>query len=299
MPESGKKVVLAVDDEEFNLDIIEEYLMTVDIDAVRADNGDQALSILHNHPQRFSAVLLDRTMPGIDGLDVLSTIKADVGLSHIPVIMQTGRATRDDMLEGLNAGAHYYVCKPYDRQTLVEIVSAAIRDFEQYTDVQDNLERAVETLKMMDRGVFYYSTLDEGRNLAAIMAKACPDPDAVVFGLTELMVNAVEHGNLGIGYDEKSRLNADNEWENEVTRRLSQSSNRDKYVTITFERNDEGISFLIEDQGDGFDWEQYMEMSPARVFDTHGRGIAMARMLSFDKIEYLGKGNRVSVTIAK
>lgn len=44
----------------------------------------------------------------------------------------------------------------------------------------------------------------------------------------------------------------------------------------------------ITDQGEGFAWERYLEMDPSRAFDTHGRGIAMARMISFDSVEYRG-----------
>jgi hypothetical protein len=53
----------------------------------------------------------------------------------------------------------------------------------------------------------------------------------------------------------------------------------------------------IKDQGDGFDFEKYLDMDPARAFDTHGRGIAMSRMLSFDSLDYRGCGNEVEVTV--
>ena len=56
---------------------------------------------------------------------------------------------------------------------------------------------------------------------------------------------------------------------------------------------------LISDQGDGFDWQPYLDIDLSRIFDTHGRGIAMARGLSFDQVEFLGKGNQVRVTVLK
>lgn len=296
--EHQKKIVLAVDDEVFNLEIIEDYLSEVDIETVSVGDGAQAISLLQEFPQRFSTVLLDRMMPDVDGMEVLSIIKSDDRLNHIPVIMQTAKADRESMLEGLNAGAHYYVSKPYDKQTLVAIVSTAVRDYQHYIHIQDSLKQAAQTLRMMDNGVFRFKSLDEGRSLAAILANACPNSDDVILGLTELMINAVEHGNLGIGYEEKSRLNASDEWEGEVKRRLASPLNQDKSVSIEFSRNNDEITFLIVDQGEGFDWGQYMEISPKRVFDSHGRGIAMANLISFDQIEYLGAGNRVCVTVS-
>lgn len=294
------KTVLAVDDELANLELIEEYLYDVGIETVSVGDGVKALDILKEQPQRFSAVLLDRMMPGIDGIEVLSRIKADDRLNHIPVIMQSGKVGKDNMLEGLIAGAHYYVAKPYDKQTLSAIVSAAVRDHQDYTYIKNNLKQTTsttQTLKLMDHAIFRFKSLNEGKNLAVLLANACPNTDDVTLGLTELMINAVEHGNLGIGYEEKSRLNMNDDWEREISRRLTLPTNKDKFVSIEFRRTDKAITFLIADQGKGFDWVEYMEMSPMRVFDSHGRGIAMANSISFDNIEYLGSGNEVSVTV--
>jgi anti-sigma regulatory factor (Ser/Thr protein kinase) len=150
---------------------------------------------------------------------------------------------------------------------------------------------------MMDKGKFTFQTLEEARNLAALLANACSDADHVVLGLTELMVNAVEHGNLGISYAEKTRLNALGEWESEVERRLKMPENASRRAIVQFERKENRIRFIILDQGAGFEWENYLDLSPDRAFDSHGRGIAMARSISFDQIEFRGNGNEVSVTV--
>ncbi len=293
-----KPVVLAVDDELFNLEIIKEYLSEIDIETVCVESGELALMQLRESPQRFSAVLLDRMMPGIDGIDVLKKIKADENINHLPVIMQTAKAGKDCMLEGLNAGAHYYLSKPYDQQTLVAIISTAIRDYQRFNHIQKNLEQSAQTLKLMDKGEFSFKSLDEARCLSGLLAKACHKSDSLVFILTELMINAVEHGNLGISYSEKSALIADEKWENEVSHRLALPENINKYVTIKFNRNTKEIVFLITDQGTGFDWQQYMEVSPNRAFDSHGRGIAMANSISLNQIEYLEAGNKVRITVS-
>ena len=293
----NRPAILVVDDELFNLELIKEYLLDEDVELVCVDRGEKALSILHESPERFSAVLLDRMMPGIDGMEVLSKIKADDDLKQLPVIMQTAKTGKDHMLEGLNAGAHYYLSKPYSQQTLVTIVATAVRDYQNYLNIQDSLKQTTQTLKMMCKGEFSFQSLSEARNLAALLANACPKPDSVMLGLTELMINAVEHGNLGITYEDKSKLNLEGEWENEVARRLELPLNIDKYVTIEFSRNDNEITFLIVDQGKGFNWNKYMNICPERAFDSHGRGIAMANSISFDQINYLDNGNKVFLTV--
>ncbi len=290
-------VVLVVDDEELNLELIAEYMRGTEIRPVTVSSGELALNMLHDSPEQYSAVLLDRMMPGLDGLEVLHSIKSDPQLAMLPVIMQTASVGKKSMLEGLQAGAYYYLTKPYERQTLLAIVRTAVKDYKTYCQLQRNVKQTTHTLKMMNKGKFTFRTLDEGRSLAAMLANACNDSDHVVLGLTELLVNAVEHGNLGIGYEEKSRLNATGEWENEVISRLNQPEHVDKRVIVEFERSENTIVFAILDQGGGFEWQKYLELSPERALDSHGRGIAMANSVSFDRIEYRGKGNEVCVTV--
>ena len=289
--------VLVVDDEIFNLELIADYLNESDIDVVCVESGEQALTLLHESPDRFNAILLDRMMPGMDGIEVLTHIKNDEKINRLPVIMQTASSGQKNMLEGLNAGAYYYMSKPYDQETLIVIVKTAIRDYQHYVNIQESLKQSVQTLKMMDKGLFNFKSLEEGKNIATLLANACPDSERVVLGLTELIINAVEHGNLGITYEEKSRLNAEGSWESEVTNRLASPAYKDKYATVEFNRSDNEITLVITDQGNGFDWQKFMQISPERAFDSHGRGIALANSISFKNVEYLDNGSKVCVTI--
>lgn len=289
--------VLVVDDEIFNLELISDYLHEFDIDAVCLESGESVLTVLQESPDRFSAILLDRMMPGMNGIEVLKRIKNDKMINRLPVIMQTATSGRKNMLEGLTAGAYYYLSKPYDQATLIAIVKTAIRDYQHYVQIQNSLKQSVQTLKMMDKGIFNFKSIAEGRSLATLLANACPDSERVVLGLTELIINAVEHGNLAITYKEKSILNAAGSWESEVTKRLTSSVYKDKSVTVEFSRGESEISFVIIDQGEGFDWKKFIKISPDRAFDSHGRGIALASSISFKNVEYHGNGNKVCATV--
>ena len=152
---------------------------------------------------------------------------------------------------------------------------------------------------MMDEGRFTFRTVDEGKALASMLARASEHPDRVVLGLTELMINAVEHGNLGITYDEKTQLNENGAWLAEISRRQQLPEYRDLVVTVEYVKNENEMVYQITDEGNGFDWENYMEISPERAFDTHGRGIAMAKTISFSTIEFTGPGNRVRATVKR
>ena len=91
--------------------------------------------------------------------------------------------------------------------------------------------------------------------MSALLSSACPEPRKIVVGLWELILNGIEHGNLGISYAEKSQLNQDNQWTAEIERRLSLSENKTKSVEILMNRDNRDIEFIIKDQGDGFDCE--------------------------------------------
>ena len=56
--------------------------------------------------------------------------------------------------------------------------------------------------------------------------------------------------------------------------------------------------FIVRDEGAGFDWQRYLDFAPDRAFDPNGRGIAMARRMSFAQLEYRGCGNEVVAIVA-
>ena len=236
-------------------------------------------------------------MPVMDGMEVLAKIKSHASLSMLPIIMQSAATSSDEIRQGIEAGAFYYLTKPYTKEVLISIVEAAVRDFIMYQSIQRESDKQSKIFHCLNSAHFAFQTLDEAQTLALLLAQACPEPERVVIGLTDLLFNAVEHGNLHITYDEKTRLQETGEWETEIARRLSLPEFAHKKATVRFHRNAERIEFTITDQGPGFDWKRHLEINPDMVFETHGRGIAMARALSFDTMEYRGVGNEVVCTI--
>ena len=289
--------VLIVDDHALDRKLLTHYLEPEGYAVTTASDGQEGWEILSNDPSRFDVVLLDRSMPRMSGLELLTRIKSDERLRTLPTIMQTALTKREEILEGIRAGAYYYLTKPYDVEMLRSVVRTAIEDYRGYRDLQDEMRKGADTLRLMREAVFAFRTVEQARALGMMLANTCPDPSATVVGLTELLVNAVEHGNLGITYEEKTRLGNSLEWTREVERRLALPENVDKYAEVQFERSEDRIYFLIRDQGAGFDFQRFLTIDPQRAFHTHGRGIAIANRLSFSHLEYRGKGNEVLGTI--
>ncbi len=259
-------------------------------------DGASAWARLREDPA-YDLILLDRMMPGMDGLELLRTIKSDPRFEQVPVIMETGMSEHASVREGLDAGAYYYLTKPFQADVLVGVVRAALEQITQYRALRESVRVAERTAEYLREGVFEFRTLEEGRQLANFLARACPDPGRAIHGLQELVINAVEHGNVGLSYADKSELLRTGRWDEEVKRRLDLPEFRRRVAELRYSRDVDGIRFTLRDQGTGFDWRGYLDFSPERAFDLHGRGIAMAARLSFDSIEYQGNGNTVVATI--
>jgi CheY-like chemotaxis protein len=288
--------ILVVDDEPNLRMILRENLEIEGYLVDEAEDGEQAWQRLDSEPGRYGAVVLDRMMPNLDGLALLQRIKGDTRLHVIPVIMQTALGQKHQMLEGLRAGAYYYLVKPYDSQLLTSVVGTAIGDYLRHQSIVDQVHLGVSTIGLLRHAEYSFRTPDEARSLAASLSNAFPQPERVAMGLLEIFFNAVEHGNLGLGYELKGKLQAEDGWQEEIQRRLKDPAYADRRVTVKVTRLRDALQVEVEDEGAGFDWQDYLEMSEDRAFDTHGRGIALAKAMSFKTLEYLGKGNRVRVS---
>ncbi len=294
---SLQSTVLAVDDKQTNLEILAGILKSAGYSVVTATDGVEAWNILEQRGGDFEAILLDRIMPNMNGLEVLEKIKSHPGLQSIPVIMQTSAGAAHEVLEGIQAGAFYYLTKPYKKKILLGIVQAALRDFATHQSLQEELRQNARTWSFLDSGIFRFRTLSEARELATLLANGCPEPGRAVLGLVEVLMNAVEHGNLQISYEEKSQLDENGQLDAEIERRQSLPEFTNKLVEVAFVRQETGVQITITDQGVGFDWQSYLTIDENRAFDSHGRGIAMAKLISFDALEYRGVGNQVVCTL--
>ncbi len=288
----NKYKILIVDDEEFNLDILTDFLSDAGYEVISAADGEQGLMQLKKHPD-VDVIVVDRMMPNMNGIEMLQHIKKDPLYKDIPAIMQTAAASSQQILEGIEAGVYYYLAKPYDELLLLTIVRSALEDYSTRLKMRDELQKQKRTLGLLEQARFRFRTLEETNNLCYLIANCFPNPDDALYGLNELMVNAIEHGNLGISYSEKSDLVYKGIWQAEIERRLDLSEYRNKSATLEFEAQEKSLIVTIKDQGNGFNWQDYIEFSHQRATDPNGRGIAIAKARSFHDLEYRGNGNEV------
>ena len=119
----GEKVhVLVVEDDEQLAKLLKMFLAMHDFVPRMAADRDGIVAALRVAPKP-DVVLLDVSLPDVDGFDVLSRIKQHPVLKSVPVIMMTGKATREAVLKGLVRGADGYITKPFN----VEVISQAVK----------------------------------------------------------------------------------------------------------------------------------------------------------------------------
>jgi len=121
--------VLVVDDEPDVRVYLTVTLELAGFDVVEACDGVEALELARSNSPDL--VLLDVMMPRLDGMQALRRLRSDPRTSHLPVLLTTARAQRDDILQGLDTGADDYLTKPIDADVLVARVRAALRRADQ------------------------------------------------------------------------------------------------------------------------------------------------------------------------
>ncbi len=93
--------------------------------ADEAEDGTVALNMLK--AQRFDFVVSDINMPNMNGFELLKAIKADETLKHLPVLMVTAEARKEDIVLAAQSGAAGYIVKPFTKVTLEEKVTKILQ----------------------------------------------------------------------------------------------------------------------------------------------------------------------------
>lgn len=291
--------ILVVEDDRIERMFMEQQIKDLGHGMTTAENGRQALEILRSMKDSIDVILMDRMMPVMDGLTAVRHIKDDPELRTIPIVMITGAAGSRDIQEGIDAGVFYYLTKPVNEDVLKSVLSAATREAVQNRALSEELTRHKSSFNLIETCKFRFRTLEEAESLSAFMAHCFPDPQRVLPGLAELMVNAIEHGTYEIGYEKKSELIESGTLRAEIHRRQSMPDYEGRTVEALITHKDNGIYAVITDQGRGFNWKRYMMIEPSRAQDNHGRGIAQANALSFDKLTYNEQGNQAIAFVSK
>lgn len=112
--------IMTVDDSAITRKIIRSAVEVLYYDVVEAMDGREALELLEREYEEIALILLDWNMPGMDGMEMLSNIKGDDRLKHIPVMMVTSETGGENIIRAIQAGAAHYLVKPFTIEELAK-----------------------------------------------------------------------------------------------------------------------------------------------------------------------------------
>ncbi|OPZ77720.1 MAG: hypothetical protein BWY77_01645 [bacterium ADurb.Bin431] len=217
-------------------------------------------------------------------------------------MLMTGAGNESFAVEALRGGAVNYFNKPIDINELVTTLDrystlATGYDFEHY---------AGDFLVCEELHLLIDNNLSQVNHCVQMIINHCRAifPLAEIytlrFGLYEMMVNAIEHGNLGITYEEKTKALEQNKLGELLQQRSLEPARAHRRVSVRCQITTDGLTCTIRDQGEGFDYSSYTSQTdPASLFEEmgaslHGRGIMLTR-LQFDRVEFNELGNEVTL----
>ncbi|WP_419796607.1 MAG: ATP-binding protein [Terasakiella sp.] len=291
----GELVTLVVTE---NIGFREDIISSLSNDPIKltfASSFNDAEDILQDKKNKISTIICD--VPGEDcNFETsLRIFKRKEFAKYVPVIGIAPFASSKNKIS--RQLFFHLISAPVHEQILAHTIEAGNSDFKRYQALLNEVQSRTSAIGLIQSGTFTLKTLQQAEALTTMLSLACPDPSSVALGLSELLVNAIEHGNLEISYSQKSQLLERGQWDAEIRTRLEQDKYKDRFVEIQFSRTPDTIEIIIEDQGDGFDWKKYMQCDPGKFNNKHGRGIALVIAMGFTKLEYNEKGNRVKAIV--
>jgi two-component system, cell cycle sensor histidine kinase and response regulator CckA len=155
--------ILIVDDDRRGRELLEVMLGSLGFVLLSAASGEEALEVVAAQPPDL--ILLDVTLPVMNGYEVTAVIKGNVATKSIPIIIVTALDDRDDRIRGLTAGAEDFLTKPVDRVELTARVRNLLR-LKAYGDYHDKYGQMLEgevdsrTADLIESELLYRSTFD-------------------------------------------------------------------------------------------------------------------------------------------
>lgn len=292
MINTAKARILIADDQDALRALLSRMLLREGFEPIEAKDGQNAIDLYRS--LKPPVVLSDIVMPKMDGLTLLQEIKKiDPGAA---VILMTGHGNEEMLLKALQGGATNFFKKPFNVKTLIQEIKKVL----QYK-VEEVRSYLFSPFLVEETKAFTLTTGDPQyhpiiNQIALQLPCLLADSEILnlKIGIEEMIVNAIEHGNLGIGFAEKNDAMERGKLGDLLAERLRDGNNSAKKVSISSRLTPEAFSIRIRDEGSGFDWRNLPELLPENLLTYSGRGIFLTKIY-YDEVEYNESGNEVTL----
>jgi CheY-like chemotaxis protein/anti-sigma regulatory factor (Ser/Thr protein kinase) len=288
----GKVRVLVVDDQETLRALLSRLLIREGFEPIEAADGEQAVALFKS--QSPLVVVSDIMMPRMDGLTLLHEIKRID--RNATVILMTGQGNEDVLLNALRGGATNFFKKPFNIRELIEEIRKVVEfrlEAARSTLFSPFLVEETKRFVMPRADSAYFPIINQ-----ITLQLPCLLPEGEILnlkiGIEEMIANAIEHGNLGISFEEKNRAIEEGRLAELMAERGSQSDAAGRAVHIDARLTSEYFEISIRDEGKGFVWRDLPAVAPESLLSFNGRGIFLTKIY-FDEVTYNETGTMVTL----
>jgi sigma-B regulation protein RsbU (phosphoserine phosphatase) len=287
---SYKGSILIIDDNVDLLEYLKDFFMIYNYEVILAESGNEGIEKFREFSPDI--VISDIRLPDKSGNIVVKEIK-EID-NEVPIIVITGYSDHNLILSAMKNGAVELLKKPFKPKDLKYLVSKIETLFKKIKVKLSSafLQWEKRHLKISNDIHLIPSVTDFiFSNVDYIFGEL----SFMKIGLQEILINAIEHGNLDISYEEKQKLLASGDYHRYLRQKASDTDNVDKCVDIKVFSTPEYLKIIVEDMGDGFDLTSIPDPeNPENFLNESGKGIMMT-LNAFDQVDYNDKGNCVTL----
>ena len=296
MTENTLPTILVVDDEEVIRITIQKKLSRVGFNVISFEKGEDLLYYLKNADHNADLIITDIKLRKMDGIELLRRINSMD--EPIPVLIVSGHGNVEDAIRALRYGASDYIRKPFDINDLTSSVRSILK-----RKFQKKLSENLSTYKQYEKSVLVIP--NDGELINTICFNFTKDlvsaglfnyttSENISLSLQEAISNAMFHGNFEI--DSSLRDSGGmKEFNNEIDIRKTLSPYKERTVKLTYELTPDYVSYEIEDQGPGFNYQTLPDpRDPENFFKNSGRGLLIIR-IHMDEVSWHDRGNVIKM----
>lgn len=288
----SKPRVLVVDDQEALRTLLARLLDREGFDPVQAEDGAQAVELYKSEAPLV--VVSDIMMPKMDGLTLLNEIRRID--RNATVILMTGQGNEDVLLKALRGGATNFFKKPFAVRELIEEIRKVVEfrlEAARSSLFSPLLVEETKTFVMPRADSPFFPIINQ---ITLQLPCILPAEDILnlKIGIEEVITNAIEHGNLGITFEEKSKAIQEGRLADLIAAKGRESDAAGRRVRITSRLSPQRFEITIRDDGRGFNWRSLPAVEPENLLAFNGRGLFLTKIY-FDEVAFNDAGNEVTL----
>lgn len=296
----NKIKILVVDDEPTICNMVLRFLSMNNYEGDSANNGKEALKMLEERD--YQIVLTDIKMPEMDGIALMRAAKTNS--PDLVFVIMSGYGTLESAIDTMKMGALNFIKKPISIVELITTIKKAedvIVHKNLPLKMQSYIDEIHKTLTLTSRDLnddldmIVHYLISDVSNFGIDKSRL----DNLTLAIYEALNNAVEHGNLELSkdFDRNANMDAFETFLRSKVKKLEIPEFAKKKVKIEIVYRDGKLSFIITDDGKGFDHANFMGVVQERIYaDKINRGLFLIRNV-VDEMAFNPEGNQIRLTV--